>query len=867
MSITGTTVIDLAGTAYHAGGSETFAGPVVLLNNETVTSDTGSVSFTGTIDGAQALSVAASSGTIGVGGIIGGASALTSLTLSATTVTLSGIGSAGTAGVSGGVSVTGTSVIDLGGSAYHAGGSETFAGPVALLTNETVTSDSGSITFGGTVNGAHALSVSANSGTIGVGGVIGGTTALADLTLGAKTIALSGVDHSGTAGVTGTIALTASSLITLGGTAYHSGGDQSYTGPVVLAASETVTSDTGGITFGGPINGAVALSLVATSGTVSLGNVGTTTKLASLFVDPAGIVLDGTTYRTTGSQTYSAAVTLGSDATLTSDAGNVTFTGTVDGTHALSVTAATGTVGVGGVIGGVSALTSVAISGANGVQVTSVHTTGSQSYTSGHTITIGGDYDTANGAFTANGAVSLSGATTIDPGSGTLVISGALTGNANLNVLGSGGDTLASMNLNAGTLDLSGKTAGNFTVNGVADAAALITGTNNYSLSLLGGGNIGDPTLENTGGDTLAGSFVFPNGLSIPGTLTLAGNTTLDTETSGITLGPVEQGSDTFIVIADAVSLTGPWTGTGPRGVTPFSSSLTIGLGDGATGNWILTNAELAILADPPSFVVIGSGTSIGQEIQDIGGSNTAFVPQNGSGPINVGTFTFNVPLYLIGSSINIEGTLSKTSGGVGFLTPGSISGPGSLDLGAGTGILAIAANSADINGTVNGSGGSSAAGQTELIGTPGTGPYTINGICFGGAGCGTTPPSGPDITLLDTTVLYSNNLNQSQNGLANTGEPSGSTTGGSDTLAGLSPSSGGPGSDTSSPTDAAVDALSGPLEVKPPTQAQPKVQGYYVSLLGGMLYQWRELTRATTGNTMPDENTEFSGWGDEARW
>src|SRR6202030_4296948 len=113
---------------------------------------------------------------------------------------------------------------------------------------------------------------------------------------------------------------------------------------------------------------------------------------------------------------------------------------------------------------------------------------------------------------------------------------------------------------------------------------------------------------------------------------TLAGNTTLDTETSGIVLGPVQQGSDTFIVIADAVTLNGPWTGTGPRGITPFSSSLSIGLGDSTPGSWTLTSAELQILADPPSFVVIGAGTAIGQEIQDIGGSNTAFVPNSAPG-------------------------------------------------------------------------------------------------------------------------------------------------------------------------------------------------------------------------------------------
>ncbi|HKX07842.1 MAG TPA: hypothetical protein VJN67_06585, partial [Stellaceae bacterium] len=365
---------------------------------------------------------------------------------------------------------------------------------------------------------------------------------------------------------------------------------------------------------------------------------------------------------------------------------------------------------------------------------------------------------------------------------------------------------------------------------------------------------IGDPTLANTGGDTLAGSFVFSGGLTVPGPLTLGGATELNEETSGITLGTVNQGNNTFIVVADSVSLNGPWNGTGPRGITPFSN-LPINLNNGSSG-WALTDAELQILADPPSFVVIGGGTAITQEVLNIVDGKPIFVPNNAPGPVNVGTFTFNAPLILIGSSIVLDGTLSKTSGGVGFITPGSVGGPGSLDLGPGTGILAIAAGSADFNGTINGTGGAGAASDVQLIVPPGTGPYLINGVCF--AGCGNTI----DTSLLGSLLLFSNLLDLSQNGLAN-GAGEGDL-GGTDTLAGISPSAG-PSSDNTAPTDALVDALSGPLEVKPPTQTQPRLQGYYSALLGGMLYEWRELSHGTTGNA--DENTEFSGWGNEAQW
>ncbi|HXA70541.1 MAG TPA: hypothetical protein VNW24_08835, partial [Stellaceae bacterium] len=345
----------------------------------------------------------------------------------------------------------------------------------------------------------------------------------------------------------------------------------------------------------------------------------------------------------------------------------------------------------------------------------------------------------------------------------------------------------------------------------------------------------------------------FNGGLTVPGTLTLGGPTELNEQTSGITLGTVNQGNNIFVVVADSVSLNGPWNGTGPRGITPFSNK-TISLNDGPKGpnGWVLTDAELQILADPPSFVVIGGGTAITQEILDIV-HHTFFVPQNPPGPLDVGTFTFNAPLFLIGSSIVIDGTLSQTLGGVGFFTPGSIGGPGSLDLGPGTGILAVAASSADLHGTVNGTSGGAAANDVVLIGPPGTGTFTVNGACFA---CNTL-----NLSLLGSLFLFSNDLNKTN--LA-TGGLEGET-GGAGGLGNISPSAG--SSDDNTPTDQAVNALTGPLNSKPPTQAQPRMQGYYVTLLGGMLYEWRELPGARQGNTNPEEDTDFSGWGNEAKW
>src|SRR5207248_5913000 len=128
--------IALGGSTYHTTLGQTYSVGVSLGADATLISDQGSVAFLATVDGNHSLSLSAASGTVSVGQLIGSETALASLNASAKTVALSGIDHAGSAGVSGGVSILGTTVIDLGGSAYHAGGSESLTGPVVLLGNE-----------------------------------------------------------------------------------------------------------------------------------------------------------------------------------------------------------------------------------------------------------------------------------------------------------------------------------------------------------------------------------------------------------------------------------------------------------------------------------------------------------------------------------------------------------------------------------------------------------------------------------------------------------------------------------------------------------------------------------------------------------
>ncbi len=482
--------------------------------------------------------------------------------------------------------------------------------------------------------------------------------------------------------------MTGTNGISLNQGTYHSGSDQTYNGAVTLLADSAVTSDSGNVTFTSTIDGAHALSVLASwrdrgrrpdrrrhgahqpehgwqYGASERHQRGWRRRRHRHGERDRrhGITLDQGTYHSGGTQTYSGAASLGADTAVTSDNGNVVFTSTVDGAHALSVLASLGKVEIDGAVGGIAPLTSLTATGQTGVTLASVHTNGAQSYTSPAGVTLNGSYGTGNGALTITGPATLAGATTFNSGSGALTVTGALGGSANLTIVDSGTDSFASINLgNVGTLDLSGKTAGSFTAQGSVTAAALLTGSNDYTLSLLGGGTIGDPTLANTGGINLAGSFLFADGFSTSQTITLGGATQLNTETSGITLGSVSQGAFEFIVIADSVDIlpNSKWSGTGPRGITPFSN-LTIGIGD-APGQWTLNQQQLDVLADPPLLVMIGGGSQIAQELNAVLNGQAPFIPANLPGPINLGNFTFNAPVIFEGSSINLNGTVTQTT-------------------------------------------------------------------------------------------------------------------------------------------------------------------------------------------------------------
>src|SRR5207237_1182032 len=103
------------------------------------------------------------------------------------------------------------------------------------------------------------------------------------------------------------------------------------------ADAALTSTGAGNIGFGSTVDGAFALTVNTAGVTTFGGAVGGATALASLTTDaPGATALNGGSVTTTGDQSYSDAVTLGTDTTLISTGGGaVGFGSTVDGAFAL----------------------------------------------------------------------------------------------------------------------------------------------------------------------------------------------------------------------------------------------------------------------------------------------------------------------------------------------------------------------------------------------------------------------------------------------------------------------------------------------------------------------------------------------------
>jgi hypothetical protein len=463
LSVTAGDTITL-GSSITTSADQTFVGNLALAGNVSLAAGAGRIELRGNVDGGGhdlALASAAGAGdAIRTGGSVDNVGTFTA-----------------------------TGRTTLGGS-VTAAGTQTYAGPVLLTTATTLTGTD--LTLQGTVDGLQALTL-AGSGTTTFGAAVGGA-GLASLTdIGSGTTRIGG------------------SVTTVGA--------QRYAGPVVLTAASTLSGAT--LRFDSTVDGAYTLALEAAGGTTLGDAIGATTPLSSLTITGPS-TLDARTVRTTGTQTYGGAATLGRDLALTAD--GIGFD-TLDGAHALTVQNP-GTTTFAGAVGGTTALAAITLNGGPvTLSGTSVETTGTQHY-GGAVQALNGDMRLTGGSLELSGGLTgaqnlllqtdaLSAGAVIS-GTGTLALE-PTTASRSIGVAGAAGDLQVSQALLANTSGFSAHRigradgSGDIAVNALQLSADTTLQTGSGRLDLNGSVDGPFALALNSGGTTRIGASIGAN--------------------------------------------------------------------------------------------------------------------------------------------------------------------------------------------------------------------------------------------------------------------------------------------------------------------------------------------------------------------
>ena len=373
----------------------------------------------------------------------------------------------------GAVTIPGTGETTTAGAISVAGAFSTNGLPLELDTTGAITETAASgVLFNvSTLTGnAASLDLTPDENTIGSIGNFTTTGAFDLLNGNGQALSLTGALNAGSVSLTDANGI----IFATGGSVTTTGGGQTYASDVTLA-SDTVLADTGGgtVDFQGLLDG--GFNLTITGNAEFDGTVGGT-PLASLSVSGT-TAIDTTAISTTGTQTYTGAVTLGSDTTLTGSA--VSFDYTIDGTQALTVD---GAATFKADIGDTAHLTSLTVNGTTAFDGT-VTTTGDQTYNGAVTLNTDQTLTSTMGSIdfvsTVDAASAGGEALTVSAANGTVTFGGNV----------GAGEALDSLTATANAMSLVGS----------------ITTENNLSLDVTGTGNLstGGALLSNAGNITL----------------------------------------------------------------------------------------------------------------------------------------------------------------------------------------------------------------------------------------------------------------------------------------------------------------------------------------------------------------------------
>ena len=752
----GTGTLVLAGTSTYSGTTTLSAGTLSIGSNTAL--------GTGTLVlNANGVSLAAAGGPWTIGNAVTVSrnfsfNSTDSLTLSGP-VTLTGnrqvtIGSSGVLTISGVISNSGNrSLTKLGTGTLALNGANTFSNGLILSAGTVIVGNNAAAGTG---------TLSLGTGTIQAG--VAGITLPNAVTLSGNTTfsGTQNLNFSGAANLSGSRILTVLNPSTTFSGVISGGGNL-----ITKAGAGTLTLS-GTNTFGGGLtitNGTVVLdsNAAAGTGTITVGDVLTTsTSPASLFLsatagrtvtNPISVPVGSTGLRTigglntTGVNTFSGTVSLGTNLTLTEPAGGtLSFTGVVSGAGGLTKTGA-GIVS----LGNANTFTGATLVSAGTLAYVASNAIGTGSVTvNGGSLDMGANRADSVGAVTLqNGSILGTGTSTLTSTSGFAVQSGTvsaiLAGAVNLTKDTSGTVTLSAANtysgtttVNAGTLAYGVSNAlgvGVLTVNGGTldmgtgrtDSVGAVTLT---SGSILGGAG---SVLTSTSGFTLQSGTVTAG---LAGTVGVTKNTAgtvlifganAYTLATTISAGTLRLGATETLPNASAVTIAAGAT----LDMNAFSD--TVGSLAGA-GNLLLTTGVLTAGGDNTSTSFTGTAggsggiTKMGTGTLTLGGVDSYIGATN----VNAGTLTLgNAGAGPSASRVTVAA--GATFNDAGFAASiGSLAGAGSVTLGAGTLTAGGDGTFSTFSGIVSGTGGFTKAGTGTLTMT---GANTFSGAINVNAG------------------------------------------------------------------------------------------------------------------------------------
>ena len=780
------TVNVLAGTTLTINGTlDTSITNAINLTNATLNTN-GTNSFSGTnnitLSGADSINVNGSltlanvvtgSGSLALTGNITFANSNTysgSMTFSNGTLTANSATNpfgTGTLNLNGGTLAAATNTI-LGNSSFiigandtvTIGGASSMTLPIGTLnTGSMLTLDNTSTTTFNTLSGSGNITQTAGTSIFaGANSTFNGSLTINDGSLAS----LAANNALGTASImvnTGStvevnnVALT-SNDVTLNGGTLTADGTVTLSTPITITAASTNNAIIGDLnsvlTINSNINGAGDLTITNTNGTTILtGLIGNQEPVSSFTMSGAAIQLNGGSILSTGTQSYTGAITLGSDTTLSSSNSNIHFAGTVDGAYALDINAGSGTVSLNGALGSVQPLSTLDITSATNLSGT-VITSGTQQYqsmilganttleSSASDIIITGNVTGGGFSFTINNAgvnSAVSGsisniASLTKEGGGTLTLSGVndysgnttieagtLITNSATNPLGTG-----VLNLNGGTLTVAANTVfGNSRfIIGMNDTF-ILAGANSLTLPMgtLDAGSL--LTINNTGTTTFntligSGDITQTAGITVfaGANSTYSGLLTLNNSTASVTANNALGTASVNVNAGATLDI---------NNVTFTSNDITLNGGTLTAEGSVTVNAPVTITTASTNNTIIGGLNSVLTMNGNINGAGDLTITNTTGTTILTGLVGNQEPV----SSFTMSGAAIQLDGG-SILSTGSQTYTGAVVLGNDTTLSATNNNSAiDFTNTASTIDSDNVAARTLTI-NAGTGGISLDG-------------------------------------------------------------------------------------------------------------------------------------------